>query len=82
MCKTTVITYLHINGYEYKTKIKKPFLIIKQQKARLNWCLAHSNWTVNDWRRAMFSDETTFYVKIKLKYCVLMMNNGKKAEWR
>ena len=26
VCKTTVITYLHKNGYEYKTKIKSHFL--------------------------------------------------------
>ena len=62
LCKTTVITYFHKNSYEYKTKIKKSFLTIKQKRERLNWCLAHSNWTVNDWRRAIFSDETTFYV--------------------
>ena len=62
-------------------KNKKSFLTIKQKKERLNWCLAHSNWIVNDWRRAIFSDETTFYVKIKLKYGVLKTNNGKKVVW-
>ena len=53
-----------------KQKLKKPFLTIEQKNKRLNWCLAHSNWTVNDWRRAIFSDETTFYViKRKNKWC-------------
>ena len=60
--KTTVLNYLHKNGYEYKTKIKKPFLTIKPKKERLNWCLAHSNWTIDDWKRVIFSDESTFYV--------------------
>ena len=36
VCKTTVITHLHKNGYEYKTKIEKPFLNIRQKKERLN----------------------------------------------
>ena len=35
VCKTTVITYLHKIGYEYKTKIKKSFIIIKQKKKDL-----------------------------------------------
>ena len=48
VCKTTVIIYFHKNGYEYKTKGNKPFLTIKQEKERFNWCLAHSIWTVND----------------------------------
>ena len=39
VCNTTVITYLHKNGYGYKTKIKKPFLTIKQKKERLNGLL-------------------------------------------
>ena len=30
--KTIVITYLHKNGYEYKTQIKKLFLTIKQRR--------------------------------------------------
>ena len=62
VCKTTVITYLHKNGYEYKTKITNLFLTIRQKKERFNWRLVHSNWTVNDWRLAIFSDETIFYV--------------------
>ena len=34
-CKTTVIIYLHKNGYEYKTKkFKKSFLTIKPKKER------------------------------------------------
>ena len=73
VCETTVINYLHKNGYEYKTKIKKSVLTIKQKKKRFNWCLAHFNWTINDWRCTIFSDETTFYV-IKRK-------NGVKI-WR
>ena len=32
VCKPTVITYLHKNGYEYKTRIKQLFLTIKQKK--------------------------------------------------
>ncbi|CAF4419320.1 unnamed protein product, partial [Rotaria magnacalcarata] len=62
VCKATVINYLRRSGYECKTKIKKPFLTIKHKKERLNWCLAHFNWTINDWERVIFSDETTFYV--------------------
>ena len=49
VCRRTVINYLHKCGYEYKTRIKKPFLTKQHQKTRLNWCLEHSNWTTDDW---------------------------------
>ncbi|CAF4307740.1 unnamed protein product, partial [Rotaria sordida] len=34
----------------------------RTKKERLNWCLAHINRIINDWKRVIFSDEITFYV--------------------
>ncbi|CAB4486051.1 unnamed protein product [Rhizophagus irregularis] len=30
------------------------------RQARLEWALAHRNWTTRKWRRVLFSDEITF----------------------
>ena len=62
VCRRTVINYLLKCGFEYKVKIKKPFLNKQHRQARLQWCLEHSNWTVEDWKNVLFSDESTFYV--------------------
>lgn len=37
---------------------KKPFLSKKNIKARLAWAKAHINWTMSDWARVIWSDET------------------------
>ena len=44
VCKTTVINYLHKNDYEYKAKMKKLFLTIKQKKERLNLVFSTFQW--------------------------------------
>lgn len=41
-----------------KTKVKKPLLLKRHRKARLNFARAHKDWTVEDWRRVIFSDES------------------------
>lgn len=60
--KETIRRYLKKLGYEYAVKIKKPFLSLKHRKARVEWCQQHLHWTIQDWRKVIFSDESTFYV--------------------
>ena len=40
------------------TKKKKPLLTTRHCKARLNFALKYQNWTVEDWKRVFWSDET------------------------
>lgn len=39
-------------------KKKKPFLTKKHMKDRLRWAKEHRDWTVEDWKNVIFSDET------------------------
>ncbi|EIE80708.1 hypothetical protein RO3G_05413 [Rhizopus delemar RA 99-880] len=39
-------------------KKSKPFLSDQHQKNRLSWCKKHQKWTVDDWKKVIFSDET------------------------
>ena len=32
----------------------------KNEAARLAWCKAHENWTTEQWRKVLWSDESTF----------------------
>jgi transposase len=55
---TSVKRALRSMGFETKRKIKKPFLATRHKKSRYEWAVAHKDWTVDDWRRVIFSDET------------------------
>jgi hypothetical protein len=39
-------------------KPKKAFFRNKNIKARLEWCRAHKDWTIDDWERAIWTDKT------------------------
>jgi transposase len=39
---------------------RKPAMTEAHRQARLEWALAHRNWTTRKWRRVLFSDESTF----------------------
>ena len=62
----------------------------KYRKARVRWCERYQHWTFQDWRKIIFSDESTFYVlkrknQVKiwridderlLPDCIQQMNTG------
>lgn len=50
----------------------KPFISDKNKQHRMRWCLARQNWTKEQWRQIMWSDESPFV----LRY------NAKKRVWR
>ena len=39
-------------------KRKHPLLSAKHRKAHLDYAYAHKDWTVEDWKRVVWSDET------------------------
>ncbi|EIE82427.1 hypothetical protein RO3G_07132 [Rhizopus delemar RA 99-880] len=45
-------------GFKATLKKSKPFLSDQHQKNSLKWCKKHQNWTVDDWKKVIFSDET------------------------
>jgi len=42
---------------------RKPFLIEDQVKRRLEWCRVHVRWSIEDWKRVLFSDESPFVLR-------------------
>ncbi|KAG0930502.1 hypothetical protein G6F57_011820 [Rhizopus arrhizus] len=48
-------------GKDALIKKHKPFLKAIHMKKRLAWFNVHKNWTKDDWRRIVFSDETKLY---------------------
>lgn len=55
---STVKRALHEAGLSTHKKLKKPRLSSKNIKDRLSFAKSHQHWTIEDWRRVIFSDET------------------------
>ena len=54
----TVCRTLRKAGLGAIEKPKKPLLSAKNIRKRLSWCMAHKDWTIDDWKRVVWSDET------------------------
>ena len=54
----TVRRTLNFAGLVARVKKSKPLLSQKNIKARLEFATSHLHWTIDDWKRVIFSDET------------------------
>jgi transposase len=54
----TVRPALRASGLGAIEKKKKSMLTKANAKKRLEWCKMHLNWTIDDWKRVIWSDET------------------------
>lgn len=54
----TVRRSLHASGISSIIKPKKPHLSHKNARVRLEWAKSHADWTLDDWSRVIWSDET------------------------
>jgi transposase len=54
----TVRNALRASGLGAIEKQSKPLLSEKNVKKRLEWCRKHKDWTVDDWKRVIWTDET------------------------
>ena len=64
-----------LNGYGFGAHVaaKKPLLSEANIAKRLQWAKKYKDWTVEDWKRVCFSDETPF---------LLFQSYGRKIVWR
>jgi transposase len=59
---TTVRRVLLKQKIESFVALRKPLLTVKDRVKRLKWCKERKYWTVEDWARVIFSDESNFEV--------------------
>lgn len=57
--KSSVHRILKKEGFSKVKPTTKPGLNKKQREARLTWCHKYSSWTIEDWKRVIFTDETS-----------------------
>ena len=69
----TVLRALQRNGFRACKSTKKPGLSIAMKKARMRFCIEHRDWTLEDWKNVIWSDETS-----------VMLNavRGRRLQWR
>lgn len=56
---SSVLRILHKEGLSSVKPTRKPGLTKAQQAARLLFCLAHQHWTLEDWKKVIWTDETS-----------------------
>ncbi|KAF4414769.1 hypothetical protein FACUT_13982 [Fusarium acutatum] len=71
--KSTVKKILKAAGYKKTKPTRKPGLTAAMRKERLNWCIAHRDWTLEDWKAVIWSDETSV---------ILLHRRGGYRIWR
>lgn len=71
--QTTVWRMLRGNGFKKTKPTRKPGLTQRMKKERLDWCLRHQNWSLDDWKNVIWSDETSV---------VLLHRRGSYRVWR
>ncbi len=57
----------------FRKRATKPLLNQRQRQKRLTWAVEKKNWTVAQWSKVLFSDESTF--------CISFGNQGPRV-WR
>ncbi|CAF4242435.1 unnamed protein product [Rotaria sordida] len=77
----TVQRYLHKMGYTYSAKIKKPSLKKIHKKKRIARCKKFRCYTIEDWRRIIFSDESTYYVLKRKNKTMVWRTKGEKLSF-
>lgn len=60
--RTTLRRRLKEAGFKGRRPAKKPRLTDRMKKARLHWANQVKNWTVKDWEKVCFSDESHFEI--------------------
>uniref|UniRef100_A0A3Q2ZWT6 Transposase Tc1-like domain-containing protein n=1 Tax=Kryptolebias marmoratus TaxID=37003 RepID=A0A3Q2ZWT6_KRYMA len=58
VCDQTVRNHLKEMGFTYRKAKRKPLLTPKQRKTKLQWAKERQSWTVDDWMKVIFSDES------------------------
>ena len=54
----TILRRLEDQNLPGRKIAKKPMLRMKNRRASIEFAKKHVNWTVNDWKNVLFSDET------------------------
>jgi len=70
LSRTTLLKMIKESGYGHWKARKRPRLQEEHARKRLAWARVHRNWTVEQWRKVVWSDE-----------CSVELGKGKQGKW-
>jgi len=73
ICRRTMQKVLYEMGYNSRTALRKPNVSENNRKIRLKWARERRLWTIDDWKKVVWSDESRF---------TMFQNDGKTRVWR
>ena len=50
-------------GFHGRAAANKPKITMRNAKRRLDWCKARRHWTLEQWKRILWSDESRFIIR-------------------
>jgi transposase len=57
--RSSALRILHKHGLHNVKPTTKPSLTPQMKQARYEWALAHKDWTLEDWKNVIWTDETS-----------------------
>ncbi|KAL3276894.1 hypothetical protein HHI36_012265 [Cryptolaemus montrouzieri] len=69
-------------GLYIKRTLRVPELTRQQKINRLNWCIEHQNWNIENCRNVLFSDETIIGVRLDDRQIRGLRGRGTQARLR
>lgn len=57
MCKRTIRRCIHEHGYKNMRPRCKPYISKRNMRKRLAWAKIHRQWSINKWKKIVFSEE-------------------------
>ncbi len=62
LSSTTIRSYIHKCQLKLYCAKRKPYVNSVQKRRRLLWARRHLGWTITQWKRVLWSDESVFQV--------------------
>lgn len=78
----TIRKRLRARGLFSRRQLRVPELSRQNKADRLNWSLEHENWTIEDWRNVLFSDETRIGLRSDDRRIRVLRGRGRQARLR
>jgi transposase len=70
----------HEMGFNNRVAVRKPFLNETHRRCRLQFAKRHKDWTPDDWRMVLWTDESSFEIGKSSKQVVVWRKRGDKHD--
>jgi len=64
------------NQHKSEWQQRKAFVSFKNQKLRVNWSKEHRDWSIDQWRKVIWSDDSPFVYRYNCRQRTWVVNDG------